>query len=321
MIPLLFAAAALVCSPSAAPVRYEGNLATMGTNFVVVAYGPDRFQLQAGVEEAFEEAQRLNGMLSNYLPDSEWSQVNRSAAARPVKVSDELFNLLDACRNFSELSGGAFDITVGPLMKIWGFYKSSGRFPHKAEIRGALSSVGFRHIELDRTRKTVRFSRDGIELDPGGIGKGYAVDRMIALLKTRGITSALITAGSSTIYGLGTPPGERRGWRVSIRHPKDAAKNVQELFLKDESMSTSGNYERFFRVRNRMYSHIMDPRTGYPSEGTLSVSVVTPKTLDGEAWTKPYYINGRRWAAANKQKGHRVFFCEDRTDVPCGWLQ
>jgi thiamine biosynthesis lipoprotein len=159
-----------------------------------------------------------------------------------------------------------------------------------------------------------------VELDPGGIGKGYAVDRMIDVLKQYGIRTALVSASGSSIYGLGAPPGEK-GWKVQIRDPKDQSKSVAEVYLKDESMSTSGNYEKFFRAEGKIYSHIMDPRTGWPAQGVLTVSVVAPRTLDSEAWTKPLFVNGREWAAKHKPAGLRAFFCEDLPEKPCAWLQ
>jgi len=302
-------------------LRFEESLDSMGTTFTVVAYGTDRFRLQAIVESSLEEAKRLEEMLSNYRPESEWSRMNRSAVSGPVQVSKELFDLLAACLRYSESSEGAFDISVGPLMKAWGFFKGSGRFPHRAEIKGVMARVGYRHIELDSSARTVRFRRPGMELDPGGIGKGYAVDRMADILRKGGITSGLITAGSSSIYAIGVPPTEPRGWHVAIRHPKDASRTVQDIYLKDESMGTSGNYEKFFRAKGRLYSHIMDPRTGYPAQGMLSVSVIAPKAIDSEAWTKPYYINGRRWASAHQLEGSRVYLCEDRSEPSCAWLQ
>ena len=127
--------------------------------------------------------------------------------------------------------------------------------------------------------------------------------------------------GGSSIYGLGNPPNEPRGWQTSLRHPRDSRQTVQVVYLKNESMSTSGNYEKFFRAEGKIYSHIMDPRTGYPAQGTLSASVVAPRTLDSEAWTKPYFINGREWAAKHKQKDFRVFVCEDRSELACEWVQ
>jgi thiamine biosynthesis lipoprotein len=271
------------------------------------------------VDAAFEEARRLDQKLSNYRPDSEWSLVNRQAAGRAVTVSPELFALLEACLSYSRRSEGAFDISVGPLMKVWGFYKGSGKMPHRAEIRSVLSRVGYQHVILDPAHRTVHFDREGVELDPGGIGKGYAVDRMLEALQENGIRSAFLTAGGSSMYALGTPP-EEPGWRVKIRDPKDAAKAAAEVILKDESMSTSGSYEKFFRAEGRVWSHIMDPRTGFPAQGMYSVSVIAPKTIDSEAWTKPYYVQGRRWAAEHKPKQFRVFLCEDKGEARCAWL-
>jgi len=307
--------------PNSAVLRMEESMDSMGTTYSVVVYGPDRYKMQTAVELAFEEVRRLDQLLSNYRADSELSQLNRNAAARPVKVSKELFDLVSACLRYSEASEGAFDISVGPLMKVWGFYKGSGHFPHRAEIRGAMANVGYKNIVLDAAQQTVYYRRTGVEIDPGGIGKGYAVDRMVDILRNNGIGSGLITAGSSSIYGIGAPPTEPKGWRIAIKHPKDPGQSVEEVFLKDMSMSTSGNYEKFFRVAGKVYSHIMDPRTGYPAPGMLQVSVVTSKTLDSEAWTKPYFINGRNWASHHKFPGSRVYLCEDRSELTCAWLQ
>jgi thiamine biosynthesis lipoprotein len=300
-------------------LRLESSVVAMGSAYSVAVYGDDRTRMEEAVDAAFEEVRRLDQMLSNYKPESELSELNRLAAERPVQVTPELFDLLSACVAYSRESEGAFDITVGPLMKIWGFYKGTGRLPHRAEILGALDRVGYRNIVLDAAHRTVRFTRPGIELDPGGIGKGYAVDRMIEVLKQYGIHTALVSASGSSIYGLGAPPGEK-GWRVQIRDPKDAYKSVAEVYLKDESMSTSGNYEKFFHAEGRIYSHIMDPRTGWPAQGVLSVSAVAPRTLDSEAWTKPLFVNGRAWAAKHKPAGVRAFFCEDTQEQTCAWL-
>ena len=205
-------------------------------------------------------------------------------------------------------------------MKVWGFYKGTGHLPHRAEIRGALGKVGYRHMLLDAPHSSVRFTQRGVEIDPGGIGKGYAVDRMAAVLKSNGIQSALISAAGSSIYALGTPPGEP-GWQLQIKDPKNPSKSVATVALKDASMSTSGNYEKYFYAEGKLYSHIMDPRTGYPSQGMLQASVISPNTIDSEAWTKPYYIMGRQWTERHKKKDFRVYLCEDRAGAPCEWLQ
>lgn len=300
----------------------------MGSSFTIVfpgvfpgvLPGPDRAALESAADAAFEEVHRLDRLLSNYKPASEWSAVNRDAAARPVHVSDELFALLAACVEYSRQSEGAFDITVGPLMKVWGFYKDEGHLPRRDEVASALTRVGYGHVILDPGEKTVRFDRAGIELDPGGIGKGYAVDRMIAILRSRGVRAALVSAAGSSIYGLGAPPREPRGWPITIRSPRREDVTAAELFLKDMSLSTSGSTEKFFFADGTRYAHIMDPRTGYPARGVLSVSVVAPRTIDSEAWTKPFFINGRAWTAARKAKPIRVFFCEEGPPEVCDWV-
>jgi thiamine biosynthesis lipoprotein len=297
----------------------------MGTTFTIVAYGTDRYALEGAVDLAFEEVRRLDALLSNYRPRSEWSQINREAGKGPVRVSPELFDLLQACQEYSRASDGAFDITVAPLVKIWGFYKGSGRVPRRAEIRGALAGVGYQNIELDPENYTVRFRRSGVEIDPGGIGKGYAVDRVVEILRQRNLHSAFISAGGSSMYGLGAPPGEK-GWKAVIRHPRQPAGQsevtpVAEVLLKDMSMSTSGTTEKFFVARGRVYSHIFDPRTGYPAQGIVSVSTIAPRTIDSEAWTKPVFVNGKRWAASRLPKHIKAFVCEDKPSTPCAWLQ
>jgi thiamine biosynthesis lipoprotein len=318
-VALLFLSGALAADrPELLRLDKAGD--AMGATYSIVLYGYDREKMEAAADAALDEAGRLDAMLSNYRAGSEWSEVNRHAAEAPVKLSPELFQLLSACLAYSRESQGAFDITVGPLMKLWGFYKGFGRLPGRAEVAAALPKVGYRHMHLDAAAGTVWFDRPGVELDPGGIGKGYAVDRMVDVLRRQGFEIALVAGSDSSIYGMGAPPTEPKGWRVNIRDPRNAHRTAAEVFLKDMSMSTSGSYEKFFRAEGRVYAHIMDPRTGYPAQGSLSVSVIAPRTIDSEAWAKPYFVNGRRWAARRKPREFRVFFCEDKTDRPCAWL-
>ncbi len=301
-------------------LRLEANADAMGSTYSVVLYGEDRNKLEAAAESAFDEARRLDTMLSNYKSDSEWSIVNAEASNHPVVVSQELFDLLSACMDYSRKSEGAFDITVGPLMKVWGFYKGSGHLPKPGEVEQALKQFGYGNIVLNAADKTVFFKKPGLNIDPGGVGKGYAVDRMVAVLKKQGIQSALVSGGGSSIYCIGAPPDEP-GWRIEIKDPRDEFKRATEVVLKDESLSTSGSYEKFFVAEGKTWSHIMDPRTGYPARGTLSVSIVSPLTLDSEVWAKPYFILGRQWTADHKPRNFRVFYCEDKVDQPCAWLQ
>jgi len=315
-------AAVAFWSPPADLLRVEQSDEAMAATFSVVLFGSDRARMERAADAAFDEVHRLDRMLSNYKPDSEWSEVNRTAGVRPVKVSAELFQLLSDCLKYSRQSDGAFDITVGPLMKVWGFYKGEGALPRPADVTDALTRVGHWHVRLDPAAQSIHFDRPGVELDPGGIGKGYAVDRMVEVLKRGGVHIALVSAAGSSIYGMGAPPAEPEGWRVMIRAPENPDKSAAEVFLKDMSLSTSGSYEKFFWADGRRYAHIIDPRTGHPAQGTASVSVMAPRTIDSEAWAKPYFINGRAWTAAHKPANVRVFVCDDtRQQEACAWVQ
>jgi thiamine biosynthesis lipoprotein len=293
----------------------------MGTTFSVVLYGKNLDKMDEAADSAFDEVQRLNNLLSIHHPASVWSEINRLAGQRPVAVSPEVFKLLTRCLRYSRRSEGAFDITVGPLVKAWGFFKGAGRLPGRDEIAAALTKTGCRHLCLDPAGRTVRFDREGVEINPGGIGKGYAVDRMVGILRRKGLDTALVMASSSSIYGMGAPPGEARGWKVAIRNPKRPRQHsATEVFLKDMSLSTSGGYAQTFWAGGRSFSHILDPRTGYPARGMLLVSVTAPRAIDSEAWTKPFFILGRSWAAKNRPARLNAFFCEDGPEEAWGCL-
>ena len=316
-VPIVVGLSLGLGSRSDEPVRLERTQEAMGSSFSIALYGADEGRLESAASAAFAEARRLDRLLSNYLPDSEWSAMNRGATSGPFRVSPELLSFISSCLEYSRQSDGAFDITVGPLMKVWGFYKGEGSMPRPEEISRALEHVGYKQVQLDRPAGTVRFGRAGMELDPGGIGKGYAVDRMVAVLKQHHVAAALVSASGSSIYGLGRPPDEPRGWPITIRTPRDPSVMAATVYLADMSLSTSGSYEKFFWADGRIYSHIIDPRTGYPAQGTSAVSVLAPRTIDSEAWTKPFFINGRAWASTHVPQGFRVFFCEET----CEWLR
>jgi thiamine biosynthesis lipoprotein len=291
----------------------------MGSVITVIAYADTAARAHTAVTQALDEVARLDAMLSNYKPHSEWSKMNRTAGDGPVHVSEELFNLLQTCLDYSRESEGTFDISVGPLMKVWGFYKGTGHLANAEQLSTAMQFVGYQNVVLDARARTVCFKKKGVELDPGGIGKGYAVDCMLNLLRSDGIRAAFISAGGSSIYALGAPPDEE-GWPVKLDDPRRPEIAAAQICLRDESLSTSGSYEKFFLADGKRWSHIMDPRTGEPARGMLSVSVIAPKTIDSEAWAKPYFILGRSWAEQHKRRGFRVFLCEDRPSEPCSWI-
>jgi len=313
--------AALLMVPSAEAQRGERNTDAMGATFSLILYGSDQSSMNQAIDEAFEEAHRLDALLSNYRSESEWSRINRDAAAHSLTVSPELFHLLSDCIEYSRASEGTFDLTVGPLMRAWGFFGGSRHVPSADEIRDALELVGYQHIQLNARERTVHFDRLGVEIDPGGVGKGYAVDRMVEILRARGYRNALVAASGSSVYGLGNPPDEPRGWPINIADPWDQRNNAAQVFLKDMSLSTSGSYERSFRVGGHRYSHIMDPRRGFPAENAVQVTVLAPRTIDSEVWAKPYFIQGSAWTAAHKPKSWRVLYCENILGTACYWVE
>ncbi len=301
-------------------MRSEESAYVMGANFTIVLYGYDRAEMERAVDAAFLDARRLDAMLSIHRPASEVCEVNRDAARQAVRISGELFRLLSDCLDYSRRSDGSFDVSVGPLVRAWGFHRGAGALPDMAEVEAARAGVGYQHIHLEAEAQTVRFGRPGIEIDLGGIGKGYAVDRMVDIMKRRGFDTALVAAAGSSIYGLGSPPSEPRGWPVDIRHPETPLRIVETAFLRNLSMSTSGGCEKYVIAGGNIYTHILDPRRGCPVQSAASVSVVAPRTQDSEAWTKPCFINGRRWAATHKPADCRVFFLEGRADEAGVWL-
>ena len=276
-------------------IRYEDSRVSMACTYSIVAYGDNTQTLRQAVDAAFDEIDRIDRLMSHYKPDSPLSHLNREAAKAPVKTDPELLDFLTACLRYSRQSDGAFDITVGPLMKAWGFFRGEGRMPSEQELAQARRNVGFQHVILDEKARTVFFDQPGVELDLGGIAKGYAVDRAVAVLKQSGIKSALVSAGGSTIYGLGTPPNEP-GWEVKLQDPIAPDKTALTVRLKDQALSVSGSYEKFFELGGRRYSHIMDPRSGRPVEGVLSVAVVTGSGTAGDALDNVFYVQGIEWS-------------------------
>jgi thiamine biosynthesis lipoprotein len=288
---VLLATLSLPVRAASSPVRYEDSHDAMGTVFTVVAYGQSGEYLSEVVREVFEEIDRLDAQMSNYRPDSELSDINREAAEHAVIVEPKLFALLQDSVRLSEETNGAFDITVGPLLKAWGFFRGQGRLASSAELASVMKRVGYRHVRLDAARREIRFDAPGIELDLGAIAKGYALDRAEEILRSNGVNQALISCGTSSFDALDSPPGEK-GWKISIRDPYDKQKAADAVWLRNFSLSVSGNYERFFTLRGKTYSHIFNPKTGRPVEGMLSTAVLAPQGETTDGLSTSFYVLG-----------------------------
>ena len=318
---VLFAAIALQAAGTAdasALERLESSAAIMGSEFRIACYAPTKKLAAGAVTAAFDEVRRVDALLSNYKQDSELSRVNREAGRGEVQVSEELAALLDRCQYYSRASEGAFDITVGALVKAWGFYEGEGKMPRPWTLWWARRNSGYQHLLVDQAKGKVRFLRSDLQLDPGGIGKGYAVDRAIAALREYGVETALVSSGTSSIYALGAPPDNADGWDLDVRGADTNDSEFMTVTLKDESLSTSGSYEKFFDKDGTRYGHILDPRTGQPALGMTAVSVIGPNAIDTEAWSTALFVNGAKWARKHGVPEGRVLLCPE--DEACSWL-
>jgi thiamine biosynthesis lipoprotein len=231
-----------------------------------------------------DEVERLENQLSLYRGESEIAHVNARAAFEPVKVTPPVFALLERARQLNQQTGGAFDITIGPLVHCWGFMGGTGRMPEPHEVEEARARTGMHLLELNAENYTVRFRKEGVIIDLGAIGKGYAVDSVIELLRDTGITSGIVHGGTSTVYGLGKPP-DADAWRVAIEHPshEPGAAPLAKVELRDEALSVSAVWGRSFEAKGKAFGHVIDPRTGQPTEAARLAAVVLPLATETDA--------------------------------------
>jgi thiamine biosynthesis lipoprotein len=261
----------------------------MGTDFTLYIYAADGGAADREADRVFAIVDQLESLLSNYQPQSELSRINREAAQHPVTTDPETFRFLKESLEWSARSDGAFDITVGRLMKAWGFFRSTGHVPSNAELARVRSETGWRRVVLNAGTRTVRFTAPGVELDPGGIGKGFAVDAAVEEMRADGVRAALLSAGSSTIYGLGAPP-QSEGWKVRVPDPLHKGDAISTVMLRDTSLSTANCSEKHFVVGGHQYCHIMDPRTLRPVEGRLQATVIAPSATDSDALSNAVFV-------------------------------
>lgn len=269
------------------PLRFEFESKHMGTTFRVVLYAPDEKAARTAADAAFARVAALDGIMSDYKRDSELNRLCaafKTAIGEPVKVSDDLFAVLAKAREVSEASGGAFDVTVGPVVQLWRQARRTGQLPDKDELAAALAKVGYKNVQLDPAGKTVKLLTPGMQLDLGGIAKGYAADQALHLLKDKhGITRALVAAGGDITCG--DPPPGKDAWAVDIA-PIAKSQKPRHLKLANASVSTSGDIEQFVEIGGVRYSHIVDPKTGLGLTGRRSVTVVARTGTAADSMTK-----------------------------------
>jgi thiamine biosynthesis lipoprotein len=261
--------------------------AIMGTAITVELWSEDRAAGAAAIVAVLEEMHRIDRAMSPFKPESELSRINRDAAAMPVAVSDEMFHLLERALEFSRLSDGAFDITYAGVGHLYDYRE--GVQPSDDALESARAAVGYMNLVLDRSTRTVRFTRDGVRIDLGGFAKGHAVDNATAILRGCGIRHAFVSAG-----GDSRVIGDRRGrpWTVGVRHPRRPGEVVALLPLEDVAISTSGDYERYFESDGVRCHHVIDPHTGRSPSSVHSVTILAEDGLTTEGLSKSVFVMG-----------------------------
>lgn len=271
----------------------------MATRFEMVLHGANASRLRAAGEEVIEEIDRLENQLSLYIPGSDIARVNASAAEEPVRVSPIVFGLLQQARACHQAMDGAFDVTIAPMVRCWGFMNDTGHMPEESAVAGAHELVGMSHVLLDEDNFTVRFDRPGVMLDLGAIGKGFTIDRAAEILREDGVENALIHGGTSSVCALGMPC-DSDAWRVIIESPLVALGKVEPspgevlsvVALHNETLAVSGIWGRSFKASGATYGHVIDPRTGRPVSNALMAAVVLPSGTETDALSTALLVMG-----------------------------
>ncbi|HEX7379164.1 MAG TPA: FAD:protein FMN transferase [Pirellulales bacterium] len=272
-------------------------------------------QYTDAAERAIEALDLIDGLedqMTVYRDTSEISRVNRFAADRPVEIEPRLFGLLSRAADLYRETAGAFDITSGPLSKVWGFFRRSGAVPNETDLAAALDRTGGDCLELDAAASTVRFLKPDMEINLGAIGKGYALDRVAERMTEAGIGDFLWHGGQSSVLARGTcGAAGKGGWMVDLRHPLRPERPVIEIRLRDRALGTSGAGTQFFRHGGRRFGHILDPRSGWPAEGVFSATVITASAAAADALATALYVLGREdaleWCRGHPDVGLLMF--------------
>ncbi len=276
-LPIALLAAVCAAGPSAHAATLKDPRGPMGSKFEITAVHADEARCRAAIDAAYAEIERIEALISEWRESSKVSEINRQAGVAPVEVPKELLHLARRSLKVSALTDGAFDVTFHTVGRLWNFKSRTAPVPTEEAIRSALEDAGYRHVVLDEARSTVFLDRKGTRIGFGAIGKGYAANRAVFVLKEHGVTGGVVNAGGDLVV-FGTQESGRP-WRIGIANPLDRNKTFAWLETTEQAVVTSGDYENYVEVGGRRYSHILDPRTGWPVQELRSVTIVCP---DGE---------------------------------------
>lgn len=267
----------------------EGEIFCMGTNIIQKLYGENINGVIGTVEK---EMRRLEGLMNFYKASSEIGRLNDFGFQREQSLSAEVFELIESAKKFSELTRGAFDITIGKLTKLWGIFTENAGVPSCQSIKTALETVGYKKLAFNKVKSTVKFLESNMAVDLGGIAKGYAADRALELYKAFGVEAGFINLGGNVLVFGQKPDAE--SWSIGIQNPfENRGEIIGAVTVKDKSVVTSGSYVRYFESDNVRYHHILDPRTGYPADSELmSVTVISKGSMEGDALSTAAFVLG-----------------------------
>lgn len=298
-----------------AQVAVKRSAHLMGGRFEITLVAADSSKANAHIDEVIAEISRIEHLISDWKPESQVSRVNQNAGITPVKVDWEVFELTRRAIELSQITDGAFDISFAAMEKVWKFDGSMTEVPSAQDIRKSVQNVGYKNIVLDSVNQTIFLRKSGMKIGFGALGEGYAVDRCRALMQERGIHAGLINAtGDMTAWG--NRPKTRRGWPIGIADPFRPGRVIKKIWLK-ESVATSGSYEKFAELDGVRYSHIINPKTGYPATGLISVTVTGPSAEVANGLSTSIMVmgvtNGKN--LLSKFPGYRALLITDKGKI------
>lgn len=264
----------------------------MGSRFQITLVDKDSISAERNIDKAVAEITRIENLISEWRPETQISQVNQNAGIKPIKVDREVFDLTKKGLYFSKLTDGAFDISIVAMDKIWKFDDSMDELPSEQAIKESVRNVGYRNIILDSTNSTIFLKNPGMKIGFGSIGKGYAADKTRDLMKSMGVKAGIIDA-SGDISTWGTQP-DGKPWAIGINNPFNDHKMAAILYFKENAVTTSGSYEKYAEIHGKRYSHIMNPKTGYPSTGLTSVTITGPNATMANGFSTSIMVLGEK---------------------------
>ncbi|WP_028282219.1 FAD:protein FMN transferase [Olleya marilimosa] len=294
---------------------YNKKLKLMGSSFDITVVADSQKQADTFINIAISEISRIEKLISSWDPNSQTSLINKNSGIKAVKVDLELFNLIDRALKISKLTNGAFDISYASMDQIWKFDGTMTEMPSKEAIKKSVDKVGYQNIILDKDQQTVFLKLEGMKIGFGAIGKGYAADKAKALLISKGVISGIINAsGDLNTWGK-QPNGD--DWKVAIINPLNKEKIFSWLPVNNSAVVTSGNYEKYVKFNNILYTHIIDPRTGYPATGILSVTIFTKTAELADALATSIFVMGKDTGLdfVNQLKGVECIIIDENNTI------